>query len=499
MRRRDPTAMASANPHTANACGERREIRLLNRPCLSDSLPGTPRAGAAPMLSPPPTRLLPSPTGDGVAPTYPRATPSSTFPTRSRRPYNVILMQLHPFALERYFARYEFAVRHLLSASDCDGPSLTELLALADDEVTSAWQALRLGYTESQGLPALRAEVAAWCLQTLDNRAPRKAVIHDSAGQGATVAPRSPALRADDVLLCAPEEGILLMMLALVGPHDHVVSIFPGYQSLYDIARGKGARVDFWRPREEEGWRFAVEDLQKLVRPGVTKLVVCNFPHNPTGYVPPAADFDRIVRLVEDAGAILFSDEMYLGLEMRGTEALPCAAALSETAVALGGVSKSLGLPGLRLGWLVSRNTAVLSACATLKDYTTICSAAPSELLALAALRARRTILAENLARVTDNLRLLQDFCDRHPGLLQVAPPRGGTVCFPRLLSPAGASDLCRALAEDAGVLLLPSTVYDYGDTHVRVGLGRRAFPEALQAFEEFIRRYPGAYGGTSE
>ncbi len=167
--------------------------------------------------------------------------------------------------------------------------------------------------------------------------------------------------------------------------------------------------------------------------------------------------------------------------------------------MALGGVSKSLGLPGLRLGWLVSRNTAVLSACATLKDYTTICSAAPSELLALAALRARRTILAENLARVTDNLRLLQDFCDRHPGLLQVAPPRGGTVCFPRLLSPAGASDLCRALAEEAGVLLLPSTVYDYGDTHVRVGLGRRAFPEALQAFEEFIRRYPGAYGGTSE
>ncbi len=239
MRRRDPTAMASANPHTANACGERREIRLLNRPCLSDSLPGTPRAGAAPMPSPPPTRLLPSPTGDGVALTYPHATPSSTFPTRSRRPYNVILMQLHPFALERYFARYEFAVRHLLSASDCDGPSLPELLALADDEVTSAWQALRLGYTESQGLPALRAEVAAWCLQTLDNRAPRKAVIHDSAGQGATVAPRSPALRADDVLLCAPEEGILLMMLALVGPHDHVVSIFPGYQSLYDIARGK--------------------------------------------------------------------------------------------------------------------------------------------------------------------------------------------------------------------------------------------------------------------
>lgn len=63
---------------------------------------------------------------------------------------------------------------------------------------------------------------------------------------------------------------------------------------------------------------------------------------------------------------------------------------------------------------------------------------------------------------------------------------------------PAGASDLCRALAEEAGVLLLPSTVYDYGDTHVRVGLGRRAFPEALQAFEAFIRRYPGAYGRTS-
>lgn len=378
-------------------------------------------------------------------------------------------MYLRPFALERYFARHEFASRHLLCASDCDGPSLRELLAQADDEVLGWWTHLTLGYTESQGLPALREEIAALY---------------------ATRPSSSTAVVPDDVLIVVPEEGILLLMLALISEGDHVVCTLPAYQSLYEVARSLGARIDFWKPREAASWHFAVEDLASLVIPGATRLVVINFPHNPTGFVPSRHEFDEMIAVVRDAEARLLSDEMYRGLDLPGTEPLPSAVEVLEGAVCLGGLSKTYGLAGLRLGWLVTRDRHLLARCASLKDYTTICAAAPSEVLAVAALRARADLLPRHAARIAANLERLESFCRRHPDLFQLLPPRAGTTCFPRVLRAEGATALCRTAAQEAGIVLLPSSVYDYGDEHVRIGLGRTTFPEALAAFESFLETH---------
>lgn len=125
---------------------------------------------------------------------------------------------LTPFKLERYFARYEFKVQYLLSASDCESLGLRELLALADLDSLARWEQLRLGYTESQGLPALRAEVAR-LYQTLT---------------------------PDDVLILTPEEGIFIAMHTLLEPGDHVIAIAPAYQSLSEIARSLGCTVTPW-------------------------------------------------------------------------------------------------------------------------------------------------------------------------------------------------------------------------------------------------------------
>ena len=267
-------------------------------------------------------------------------------------------MQLHPFALERYFARHEFTSRYVLCASDCDGPSLVELLASADDEVMGWWTNLTLSCTESQGLPALRQEVAA---------------LH--ASRPSSLSEVGP----DDVLVVAPEEGILLVMLAVISKGDHVVCTCPAYQSLYEVARGLGARVDFWRPREAADWHYAVEDLASLVRPGTTRLVAVNFPHNPTGFAPSRREFQEMIAVVREAGAQLFSDEMYRGLDLPGNEPLPSAVEVWGEAMCLGGLSKTYGLAGLRLGWLVTKDRQLLARCASLKDYTTICAPAPSE------------------------------------------------------------------------------------------------------------------------
>ena len=293
-------------------------------------------------------------------------------------------MQIEPFALERYFARYEFTARHLASCSDCDGLALEELLALADDETRALWRDLRLGYTESLGHPLLRTEIAS---------------MYEGAG-------------ADDVLTGAPEELIFLAMNCLLEPGDHVIATFPAYQSLHQIAESMGCEVTRWQPDEGRGWLFDPDFVRAHLGPR-TRLIVANFPHNPTGALPPRAVYDELVVIARERGVHLFSDEMYRGLELDPAQRLPAGCEVYERAVSLSGMSKVFGLAGTRIGWLVTHDGALLARMAALKDYTTICSSAPSEVLALMGLRARDRIVARHVERIGHNLALLAQFLDR--------------------------------------------------------------------------------------
>ena len=150
-------------------------------------------------------------------------------------------MRFADFALERYFARWEFAVEHVLGASDVEGWSMAELLALADDETRSMWDGLRLGYTESTGHPLLRREIAT---------------LYDS-------------IEADDVLVFAgAEEAIFCLFSTSLQEGNHVIVTWPGYQSLYEIARASGAQVSLHALREEDGWSLDVDRLVRSFRPG---------------------------------------------------------------------------------------------------------------------------------------------------------------------------------------------------------------------------------------
>lgn len=371
-------------------------------------------------------------------------------------------MKLRPFFLERYFARHEFSAPYLLSSSDCDGWTQTEVLATADAEARRLWDGLTLGYTESRGLPALRQEVASLY----------RGVEHDQ------------------VLLAAPQELVWLAMNALLGPGDHVVCTHPGYQSLYEIALALGCEVDRWRPDEKEGWRFDVSALARLLKPS-TKLVVVNFPHNPTGALPSSADFGGLVDLLRGRGIRLFSDEMYRFLEVDPADRLPSACEVYERALTLGGMSKAFGMAGLRLGWLVVKDPAVYGRLAELRDYTTICNAAPSEVLALMGLRAKDAVLARHRDRIVRNLELLDAFFERKAGVFRWVRPKAGTVGFPAFLGNAPAAEFCDRLVREAGVVLLPSSVFEYAPPHVRFGFGRANMPEALRRLEEFLDRRP--------
>lgn len=367
-------------------------------------------------------------------------------------------MKLQEFTLERYFARWEFAAPYLLCCSDLEGPRLDDLLALADEEGRDLWRNLTLGYTESAGHPLLRAQIA----RLYDGVSPEEILTFAGA-----------------------EEAIFILMNVLLGRDDHAVALWPAYQSLHEVARSAGAEVTLLPLEESNGWALDLDALRRALRPN-TRLIVVNFPHNPTGYLPNAATFSALLDLAEESGALLFSDEVYRLLEFDPTYRLPAAVDRSPRAVSLGVMSKAFGLAGLRIGWVASHDRDLLARMAAYKDYTSICNSAPSEILALIALRAKERLLQRNLELVRGNLELLDGFFRRFEGTFRWVRPRAGSVAFPRLTANLSIDSFAAELVEREGVLLLPGSVYDHPGNHFRLGFGRTNLPEALSRLERF-------------
>jgi aspartate/methionine/tyrosine aminotransferase len=367
-------------------------------------------------------------------------------------------MNIKPFKLERYFAKYEFSAKYLLSSSDCDGLSQSELIKATDEEMKSVWKNLKLGYTESLGHPLLRSEVSK---------------LYKGIG-------------VENVIVFIPEEAIFAAMSTILEKGDHVICTYPGYQSLYQVAENMGCTVTKWIPDEKNGWKFDVEILKRSIKKN-TKMIIVNFPHNPTGFLPSKAEFNTLIDIAKKHDVYLFSDEMYRFLEYKESERLPSASELYGKAISLFGMSKTFGMAGVRIGWLITKDLKLINNLASFKDYLSICSSAPSEILSIIALRAKEKIISSNLKKIKNNLELLDKFFERNSDKFLWVRPRAGTIGLPRLKNNISGFKFCQDVVEKVGVMLLPSTVYDFDDRHFRIGFGRQNMPEALNELEKYI------------
>ncbi len=368
-------------------------------------------------------------------------------------------MTLSPFKLERYFAKYEFNTEFLLCSSDCEAMSIADLLALESGSAEK-FQSTWLGYTESQGSPALRKEIC---------------------GLYSTIQP-------EDVLVhTGAEEAIYLFMRAMFKENDHVIVHAPHYQSLSEVAKGIGCQVSPWLAREEHGWALDLDELRHLMRPS-TKAIVVNTPHNPTGWLMSRADFDELHKIAQEKNLLLFCDEVYRESEYNPADRLPAGCDYGEHAVSLGVTSKTYGLAGLRIGWIATKNKDVYRKMALLKDYTTICNSAPSEFLAEVALRNRQKLIDRNLAIIQHNLTVVDNLFARYSSLFSWIRPKAGSMGFPKLLN-GDIERFCDDLVKKSGVLLLPGTMYDDSRNHFRIGLGRKNLPQAVERLEGYLKK----------
>jgi len=367
-------------------------------------------------------------------------------------------MQITPFRIDEYMGKHEFSARYLLSSSDAESVTIEEILSLepgAHESFMKHW----CGYTESPGAPWLR-EVLAAIYKT----------IH-----------------ADQlVVVSAAEEAIFLFYHALLTPQDHAIVETPCYESALTLPKSTGAAVSEWKRRPENGWAHDVAALEALIRPNTRALYV-NTPHNPTGLLMPQEIFRRVLELAAKHNIYVFSDEVYRELEHDPATRLPAACDLYDRALSLGSVSKTYGLPGLRLAWLASHDKEFLQKIISLKHYTTICASAPSEFLTAVAFCHRERFIERNLRIVQHNLPLLTAFFARHIHLFDWTPPNAATIGFARFKPQHDVQEWCENLVRDAGVLLLPGSVYDE-PRHIRFGYGRKNMPESLTQFEAYLK-----------
>ncbi len=374
-------------------------------------------------------------------------------------------MQLPDFRLETHFATWEFRAKFHLTASDAEAMSIAELLALGTDAQRRDFGEMWLGYTETWGAPDLRETIAKF---------------HTS-------------LSADHVLcFVGASEGIFAANSVLLDSDAHAIVVTPNYQSHETlplaICEATGVALD-----SQDNWSLDIDRVAEAIRPN-TRLLTMNFPHNPTGTILPRDRYDALVELCRHHGIYILHDEIFHGLGPTGTEHLPFIADVYERGLSLNVTSKALGLPGLRVGWIVSQDRDVLERMERLKHYLSICNSGPSERLAVIALENRDQIIARNCAIVDENLPKWDAFFARYPDLFEWSRPDGSCMGFPRYLGGDAVEEFCKRLIEEAGVLLLPSSIYHstVGPSitdRFRLGYGRKGLDAGIEAMARHMEQ----------
>lgn len=373
---------------------------------------------------------------------------------------------LPDFRLETHFSRWEFKAKYHMTASDAESMSMSDLLAMATPEEREQFENMWLGYTETFGAPDLRETIAT----LYSNR---------TAGE----------------VLCfaGASEGIFAANSVILDKDSHAIVVTPNYQSheTLPIAICEATGVPL---NADDGWSLDIDEVAKAIRPN-TKLVTINFPHNPTGTILPLDCYHALIDLCRKHGIYILHDEIFHGLGPTGTEHLPFVADVYERGLSLNVMSKSYGLPGLRIGWITCADSEVLSKMERMKHYLSICNSGPSERLTRIALRNRDRLLSRNCKIIDENLPKWDQFFQRHAELFDWRKPDGSCMAFPKYKGPGNVEEFCRKLVEESGILFLPSTIYrsDLGETpqdRFRLGFGRKGLDEGLAALEDHMQRH---------
>ncbi|EER23018.1 hypothetical protein D8B26_004314 [Coccidioides posadasii str. Silveira] len=390
------------------------------------------------------------------------------------------------FAAQRWIDTESQLAKYDLSSSCAASVSIEELSSLAEGEqdrnppLPASILTMPLCYGEAyQGSKQLRTTIAN--LYSIKIPTP---------------------LPVDNVLI-TPGASLanLVVFHALCSPGDHVIVQYPTYQQLYSLPKSIGVEVTLWKSKEKDKWQLDLEELKDLIKPN-TKMIVLTNPANPTGAITPRSQLQAIVEIAKEHSIIVFSDEIFRPLFHSITpmdpEFPPSALSLGyENVLVSGSLSKCYSLPGIRVGWLASRNSDYIASCLNYRSYSTISMSHLDEAVASFALDGKciHSLLQRNMGLAKQNIASVESFIEQHRWACDWVRPVAGTIGFikfSKMGKPVDDVEFCRRLQDKKGVLLVPGS-YGFGNRedfkgYIRIGYAMK--PEIMEAGLEALREF---------
>jgi aspartate/methionine/tyrosine aminotransferase len=318
---------------------------------------------------------------------------------------------------------------------------------------------LVLGYASHRGNPALREVIAAQC-----------------------------QVSAEDVLI-APGAAAALFIVntALLGGNAELLVVRPNYATNLEVPRTLRSRMRILDLRFENGYRLDLDEVAGCVTPE-TKLISVTYPHNPTGVVTTETELRALIALAEERGCYLLVDETYRDLH-HGAAAPPLAASLSSRAISVSSVSKAYGLPGIRIGWIVSKDENLQRVFLAAKEQIVLCGSVVDEEIALHVLRSRDALLREIRAQTAVNFAMVAEWMGNQPELEWIVPA-GGVVCFPRIREEAlvDVQDFYQILIDEYSTCVGPGHWFEQSARHFRLGFGWEPEGKLRQGLENITQ-----------
>ena len=359
------------------------------------------------------------------------------------------------FEMEHMMSKWENVVQYNLSESGVHPVAVRELLS--DPSMVEALLATELNYPQANGPVELRENIAALY-------------------SGAT---------PDNVLVTVgAAEANFITLQTLLDPGDEIVVMLPNYMQIWGLAHNFGFQRKAFHLREERGWKPDLDELNERVTPKTKMIAVCN-PNNPTGYILTEAEMDAIVAAAERVGAWLLADEVYSGAEQYTDTQTPSFWGRYDKVLAMNGLSKAYGLPGLRTGWVVGPAQTVDDIWRR-HEYTTLTITMLAGKLATIALspQVRPQLIQRTRAYIRRGFGILDGWLESHGDLFHRVPPQAAAIAFVRYNLELNSTQLVDRLKHEKSVLVVPGDQFGL-DHHLRISFGPP--PDYLRAGLERI------------
>lgn len=370
-------------------------------------------------------------------------------------------MKIVEFEVETWMTDHENNCQYNLTETCVKPMSLNELQEFVEEDIVTSIMSMTMDYGPIVGSLALKKAILS---------------LYETGNEN-NVTIAHGAINANE-----------LAMISLLEPGDHIISLFPTYQQMYDFPRSLGCEVSLIHLSEEKNWLPSIEDFKQCIN-SKTKMICLNSPNNPTGTTFPLSLIKEIIALAKAYDCYILCDEIYRGVNTVTGKLCPSFSDYYDKAIVTQSLSKVFSFPGLRLGWIKGPKE-VIHTIDLRRDYHIISSGPMDDYLATLILNHKENILKRSLDICRQNKKCLQEWLMQEPHVSCVIP-EDGTVCFLKYDIDMPSQELCEKLQKETGVFFVPGAAFGV-ENHLRYGFTHEVeyAKEGLTIFSKWLRQF---------